>query len=282
VGHHQEVDDKLALAGEVARRVGLALEHGVLLEEAATVDALRALDEAKTEFIATAAHELRTPLTSLQGYAELLHSQSVDPELRHRWLGILRQESAGLALILDQLLDASRLDTGRFRADRLPMALPVVLDRALESFAGQASLSHHVLQQDVPPQLPLVYADPAHVERILRSLLSNALKYAPGGGVVRVMVRPGFAGQLEVIVEDQGLGIPAAWLGRLFERFQRVETPAHAAIGGTGLGLYVARQLVELNGGRIWATSAGPGAGAAFHFTVCVAPAQIAERQPAS
>jgi diguanylate cyclase (GGDEF)-like protein len=282
LANRQEVEVKLALAGEVARRVGLALEHGVLLEEAATVDALRALDQAKTEFIATAAHELRTPLTSLQGYAELLQTQSVDPALRERWLSILRQESAGLALILDQLLDASRLDTGRFRADRRPMALPDVLDRALESFAGQATLSHHVLEVDVPQALPLVFADPAHVERILRSLLSNALKYAPGGGVVRIMVRPGSAAQLEVIVEDQGLGIPAAWLGRLFERFQRVETPPHAAIGGTGLGLYVARQLVELNGGRIWAASDGPGAGAAFHFTLCVAPPQVAERQPAA
>jgi signal transduction histidine kinase len=131
-------------------------------------------------------------------------------------------------------------------------------------------LSGHSLTLD-QDGAAVVFADPAQVERILRNLVSNALKYSPGGGAVRVVSRAQRL-ELEVCVEDEGLGIPPEWLSRLFERFERVDLPERASIRGTGLGLYIARQLVELNGGRIWATSEGVECGSTFHFTLPVAP----------
>ena len=113
-----------------------------------------------------------------------------------------------------------------------------------------------------------VLDDQGQVERVLRNLVSNALKYSPEGGAVRISAAECARGEVELCVQDHGLGSPSEWLDRLFVRFQRVERPERAAIRGVGLGLYIARQLVELNSGRIWATSDGIGRGAAFHFTL--------------
>ena len=265
-----ERSKRLELMGEVARRLALVLERDQLLEEAAELDALRVVDRAKSDFIATTAHELRTPLTSLQGYAELLRNE-VEPELRDRWLRILHVEAAQLGQVLDQLLDVSRLDSGRFHAERKAFDLAEVVERVIQESAAQASLSGHELQSETAG-VPQVFADPTQVQRVLRNLVSNALKYSPGGGPVLVAAVERSRGEVEVCVQDHGLGIPPDWLGRLFERFQRVNLPERASIRGTGLGLYIARQLVELNGGRIWATSDGIDCGSTFHFTLPLAP----------
>jgi two-component system phosphate regulon sensor histidine kinase PhoR len=207
-------------------------------------------------------------LTSLQGFAELLRND-VEPQVRDRWLRIVQAEAAQLGLVLDQLLDVSKLDSGRFVAQRQAFALRPLLQAVVDGYAEQAILGGHHVTADVVDGPP-IYADGAQVERVLRSLLSNALKYSPEGGVIRVtaITRDG---DVEVCVEDAGLGIPAEWLGRLFERFQRIDLPERASIRGTGLGLYIARQLVEMNGGRIWVTSDGLGRGSVFHFTVPIA-----------
>jgi signal transduction histidine kinase len=267
-------DGRLALMGEVGRRLALVLERDALLEEAANVNALRAVDRAKSDFIATTAHELRTPLTSLQGYTELLRND-VDPALRDRWLRILHVEAAQLGQVVDQLLDVSRLESGRFGAERCAFAIGEVISALLTSFAEQAALSGHTFACSVDADLAPAYADQAQIERVLRNLISNALKYSPNGGRVRVSACETAPGELEVVVADDGMGIPPEWLGRLFERFQRVDVPERASIRGTGLGLYIARQLVERNGGRIWVHSAGVGQGARFHFTLPAAPAEL-------
>jgi signal transduction histidine kinase len=158
--------------------------------------------------------------------------------------------------------------------------LAAVIDRVVDAFTAQAALSGHSFEAYVPAALPRVYADSTQLERVLRNLVSNALKYAPKGGPVRIRAMHAGKGEIEVCVEDRGLGIPPEWLGRLFERFERVNTPERASIRGTGLGLYIARQMVELNGGRIWATSAGGGQGATFHFTLSVAPRRARSSQP--
>jgi diguanylate cyclase (GGDEF)-like protein len=260
---------RLELMNEVAQRVALVLERDALLEESAELDTLRTVDRAKSDFIATTAHELRTPLTSLQGYTELLRTTE-DPKLRERWLGIVHVEAAQLAQVVDQLLDVSRLDSGRFHADRRAFEVGELIARVTADFSQQALLTGHTLEIDAHA-LPWVYADPAQIERVLRNMLSNALKYSPAGGDISVAAAERSAGEVELCVQDHGLGIPSEWLGRLFERFQRVERPERAAIRGTGLGLYIARQLVELNGGRIWAASEGVGHGSTFHFTLPLA-----------
>ncbi|MBV9899190.1 MAG: diguanylate cyclase [Chloroflexi bacterium] len=261
---------RLGLMQEVAQRVALMLERDALLEESAELEALRTVDRAKSDFIATTAHELRTPLTSLQGYTELLRTP-VDPTLRDRWLNIVQVEAAQLGQVVDQLLDVSRLDSGRFQAERREFELREIVARVVEQFGPQAALTAHSLAIEIPDSLR-VFADPAQVERVLRNLVSNAIKYSPGGGLVAIAASERLRREVEVCVADAGLGIPADWLGRLFERFQRVERPERDSIRGTGLGLYIARQLVELNAGRIWATSDGVGQGSTFHFTLPRAP----------
>jgi diguanylate cyclase (GGDEF)-like protein len=266
---------RLGLMCEVAQRVGLALERDALLQESAELEALRTVDRAKSDFIATTAHELRTPLTSLQGYTELLRGP-VDPALRDRWLSIVQVEAAQLSQVVDQLLDVSRLDSGRFQAERREVELRDLIDRVVEQFAQQAALSGHALATNVPDP-PRVFADPAQVERVLRNLISNALKYSPDGGPITLGAVERLRGEVEVCVTDRGLGISADWLDRLFERFQRVERPERDSIRGTGLGLYIARQLVELNSGRIWVTSDGVGQGSTFHFTLPLSPVVVGE-----
>ena len=107
---------------------------------------------------------------------------------------------------------------------------------------------------------------------MLRNLVSNALKYSPGGGPISVAAVERGRGEVEVCVQDHGLGVPDDWLNRIFERFQRVERPERDSIRGTGLGLYIARQLAELNAGRIWVTSEGVGQSSTVHFTLPRAP----------
>ena len=144
---------QLELMREVVRRLALVLERDSLLEEAASVDALRAVDAAKSDFIATAAHELRTPLTALQGYTELLRHE-VEPSLRDRWLRILHVESAQLGQILDQLLHVSRLDSDHFRAERRAFDVAEVIERVRDAFSAQASASSHQLECELAPGLP--------------------------------------------------------------------------------------------------------------------------------
>jgi signal transduction histidine kinase len=162
-----------------------------------------------------------------------------------------------------------RLDSGRFQAERRAFQLYGVVRRAVEAFSQSASLSGHQFQIDAT-NVSDVYADPADVERVLRNLVSNALKYSPAGGQVSVVAAEREGSEVEICVEDRGLGIPAEWLALLFERFQRVDLPDRASICGTRLGLYIARQLVELDSGRIWATSEGVNRGATLHFTLPV------------
>ena len=276
-----EKADRIDLMREVAGRLGLVLERDALLEEAAAVDALRAVDRAKSDFIAITAHELRTPLTSVQGYAELLRNE-VEPGLRNRWLGILQVETAQLGVVLDQLLDVSQLDSGQFHARRRVFDLDEVVSRSVDEFTSQATLTGHCLQTELAPGLPGAFADPTHISRVLRGLISNALKYSPAGGDIWIVAVQRSVADIEVCIEDEGLGIPPEYLDRLFARFQRVDLPDRASIRGTGLGLYIARQLVEVNGGRIWAESDGAGRGAQFHFTLAAVPSGHCLYEPAA
>src|SRR5262249_7728811 len=154
-----------------------------------------------------------------------------------------------LGVVLDQLLDVSQLDSGEFHARRQVFDLDEIVSRTMDEFASQATLTGHCLRTELAPGLPRVFADPTHVSRVLRGLISNALKYSPAGGDVWTVAGQRWAAAVEVCVEDEGLGIPQEWLDRLFARFQRVDLPDRASIRGTGLGLYIARQLVEVNGG---------------------------------
>jgi two-component system sensor histidine kinase VicK len=183
----------------------------------------------------------------------------------------MRDESARAGGLLEALLAKSRAGVGR-SPERSVFELAAVIEQVMaesEALSVKAEIGISSLVSLVDTT---VFADRRQVESVLRNLLSNALKYSPAGGEIAVQAGPGGDGLVEVVVRDQGLGIPEEWVPQLFQRFSRVETSDRAAIGGTGLGLYIARELVELNGGTIWVENNTDEPGCAFHFTLRQAP----------
>jgi signal transduction histidine kinase len=180
---------------------------------------------------------------------------------RQLWTQTMYGESLRLTQIVDDLLDLSRIEAGRITIDPVPVDPRDVVERALAPF--EAGPDGARLAREYADNLPLIQADSAKLGQVLTNLLSNAIKYSPDGGPI--IVRIGRAGQsVRFSVVDQGLGIPAEELRRLFERFYRIQESDRGGIRGTGLGLYISKQLVELHEGRIWAESEGLGKGSTF------------------
>jgi signal transduction histidine kinase len=239
----------LAALALYERRMNLALER------------LRELDHLKDEFIAVVSHELRTPLASVYGAAMTLQRQQLDAEAREAMLAIVYRESARLARLVDQVLWASRLDAGRAdiavtRIDAVQLAEDVVAAAGAQAHEGLT------LQVVPSPGTPPVAADLDKLKQVLINLVENAVKYSPAGGRVEVRVEPA-QGAVRFTVADQGLGIPADELSHIFEKFHRLDPTMTRGVGGTGLGLYIARELVHRMHGRIWVTSA-VGRGSSF------------------
>jgi signal transduction histidine kinase len=255
------------LAAEIVHRQAAEQENVRLAHDAARAAALDELSRLKSEFISIASHELRTPLTTVMGYTELLlHDPSTAPDVRERWLGIVHRSSQQLTGLVDNLLDVSRIEMGRMTIQPAAVDLSAVVETVLEPVRG--SLKTHALVVDLAPDARLVDADPEKVRQILVNLVSNAIKYSPSGGEVAIVARRDEAsGRVAVAVSDQGIGIPADQLELIFDRFQRVNAAATRAIRGTGLGLYIVRQLIELHGGAIGVESE-VGRGSTFHFTL--------------
>jgi signal transduction histidine kinase len=229
---------------ELARRVSEATARA------------EAVDRAKSAFVATASHELRTPLTALQGFGELLATREFPPAEVRRLAGVIRGEAQRLARIVADLLDLARLERGLSPAlRRVPVRAAPAVRAAVEVFGGAR---RHRLRVECDAGLPLVDADPDALDRILKNLVSNAIKYSPAGGDVVVSARAVESG-VELSVLDAGPGIAAEALPRVFEPYFRAPGTA-ADVPGTGIGLSVVKSLVEAHGGTVHLASA-PGAG---------------------
>jgi signal transduction histidine kinase len=241
-------------AEELERRVASATRH---LEE---------LDRAKSDFVAVASHELRTPLTALQGFSEILAERALAPEEVRRMAGIIRAEAARLGRIVSDLLDLSRIERGlEPMLHRTPVAVEAALAATADLFRRGAG---RTIVVDCAPALPRVHADPDALERILTNLVSNAVKYSPSGGEVRLRARRRDA-MVEVEVADCGVGIPADARARIFEPYYRARETS--GVRGTGLGLAVVKALVEAHGGAIRVESAC-GSGTRVTFSVPAVP----------
>jgi PAS domain S-box-containing protein len=232
---------------------------------------LKRLDQMKTDFVSHVSHELRTPLTSIKGFVATLLADTegyYDLETRREFLQIIDQECDRLTRLINDLLNLSRIESGR--ALELVLKPVDVVDIAKKIIEIQKNYtSKHQFVLDVQEPVPTVIADEDKVDQIITNLVSNAVKYSPNGGEVRITIKedPETGGVL-VAVKDQGLGIPKDVLPRLFQRFVRVEG---RKIAGTGLGLYLTRHLVEAHGGKIWVDSE-EGKGSTFYFTLPPAP----------
>lgn len=265
-----------AAARELAVHLALAIENARLtlrqrqfteeLEDkvAAATERLRELDQAKTEFVSVVAHELRTPLTALQGFSELLLSRAVPPERAARFLRYLHNEAQRLGRIVGELLDLSRMETGRcIELKRELVDLNELLERNVELFATQHR--SHRFRWSSCPEATAFQADRDAVDRMLKNLISNAVKYSPGGGRVSVTAGPATdrAGMVELVVEDDGIGISARHLPRIFDKYVRVHDRQTASVRGLGLGLALVRALAEAHGGCVEVESL-PGKGSKF------------------
>jgi len=252
------------------------LGMGLLLHD---VTRERELDEMKSQLLSTVSHELRTPLASIKGFATTLLRQDVewDEDSRHEFLSIIDEESDRLSELIGNLLDMSRIEAGELPVEPEPIDLASIIRETAVEF--QILTNEHQIEVEIAPDrsLPPVLADPRRARQVLRNLVENAVKYSPDGGRIVIAVQPG-EGEVLVSVADQGMGIAAPQLDRVFERFYQVDSASTRKVGGTGLGLSISKAIVEAHGGRIWAESR-PGRGSTFYFTLPTAPNAPPEAQ---
>lgn len=229
----------------------------------AAEEALREADRRKDRFLATLAHELRNPLAPIRQAAALARSPGVPPE-RLRWsVEVIERQAARMALLLDDLLDVSRITRGRLRLHRRRVELAEVLRPAVETAMPLVQAKRQVLRVAVPDVPIVVHGDPLRLSQVVANLLANASRYSGEGAAIELQAeRDG--DQACVRVRDQGIGIPADQLEAVFQMFSQGSAPAVFKEGGLGVGLALARGLAELHGGTLQARSDGPGQGAEF------------------
>jgi PAS domain S-box-containing protein len=217
----------------------------------------RALDELKGEFIATVSHELRTPLAAIYGSAQTLlrTDLELDDSGRKRLLEVIAQEAERLSRIADEILFAGKLDTGQFSLGEQGFDLRTLAQEVVEemraAFAARENIS---IELAVPDTIETVAGDPDKLRQVLINLIDNAVKYSPGGGRVEVAIEPREAG-VRIVVKDEGIGIAPPHQRRIFGKFYRVDPDLAGGVGGTGLGLYICRELVRLMDGRLTVSS---------------------------
>jgi two-component system, OmpR family, phosphate regulon sensor histidine kinase PhoR len=227
---------------------------------------LKKLEGTREEFVANVSHELRTPLSLIKGYAEtLLDGAKDNPEVATKFLQTIDRNARRLDLLIQDLLVISSLESGRVSLSFAPVQLRPLIERLLTDFTSRAE-ARHVKLVSTMPELT-AQADDARLEQVFGNLLENAVKYGREHGTVTVGGRTTPLGQLEVFVQDDGPGIPAEALERVFERFYRVDKARSREQGGTGLGLSIVKHIVQGHGGRVWVESQ-PGQGAKFCFTL--------------
>jgi signal transduction histidine kinase len=224
----------------------------------------RNAEEIKNTFVSIVSHELKTPVALIKGYVSTLRREDATWErgVVRDSLAVIEEEADRLASMIEDLLDASRLQAGGLTPDLSDVNLPALADRLAERFRTQSQ--RHTIVVDFPEKFPVILADENRLSQLLSNLLSNAIKYSPEGEIrVSGETRPG---QVIVTVSDQGPGIDAADIPYIFDRFYRSDKAVRKT-KGAGLGLYLAKAIVEAHGGRIWVDSQ-PGSGARVCFSL--------------
>ena len=226
---------------------------------------IRRLETVRRDFISNLSHELRTPLASLKALTETLQDGALeDPPAAQRFIGQIQIEVDALSQMVTELLELSRIESGKFSLDVRPVAPRALLDSASRRMRLQAERAGLELRVECEENLPDVQMDVQRMEQVLVNLLHNAVKFTPPGGEILLLAEAG-AGEVRFAVRDTGIGIPADDASRIFERFYRVDKSRTGS--GTGLGLSIAKHIVEAHKGRIWAESI-EGQGSTFLFTL--------------
>jgi signal transduction histidine kinase len=258
-------EDDQAILTQFAQMASIAIENALYAEE-------RDANRLKEEFLATLSHELRTPLNAILGWTQLLRSgPSSEGELSHAFEVIERNVRAQSRLIED-LLDASRISSGKMRLSPRPTEFAEIVEGAVESAGPAAAAKRIKLRTEISTDVGEVVGDPDRLQQVIWNLLSNAIKFTPPEGEVAIGARRTPDGGVIVHVRDSGRGISEGFLPHVFDRFRQADSSTTRSHGGLGLGLAIVRHIVELHGGSVHADSAGEGKGATFTFELPQSP----------
>jgi signal transduction histidine kinase/ActR/RegA family two-component response regulator len=269
----REVADALAIAAE-ERASGEAQREELLRREQQARATAEAANRAKDEFLAVLSHELRTPLNAVYGWARMLQAGQIRDETAERALDAIVRNANAQVQLIDDLLDVSRVVSGKMRLEVRPVDLRVVIDGALDAVRPAAEAKtirlHSVLDQRVAP----ITGDPDRLQQVIWNLLMNAVKFTPKGGRVQIHLQR-VNSHIEIVVSDTGLGIAPDVLPLIFDRFRQADSSSTRTHSGLGLGLALVKHLVELHGGSVAAQSPGEGKGATFIVTLPLTIAAI-------
>src|SRR5688572_12435532 len=261
VGVFTDQHERLALG--VAAWASVALENARLYDEAQTANRM------KDEFLAVLSHELRTPLNAIVGYARLLRGNILSGDKAARGLETLERNATLLTQIVEDVLDVSRIVSGKIRLDVQPVELPVIVDNAVATIQPAAEAKGVRVQSVVDPGVGPVSGDPGRLQQVIWNLVSNAVKFTPKKGRVQVRLER-VNSHVEIVVSDTGIGIGPDFLPHVFERFRQADAGTTRKTGGLGLGLAIVRHIVEMHGGTVDASSPGEGQGATFRVRLPV------------
>jgi PAS domain S-box-containing protein len=236
----------------------------------AELERIAAAEEAsrlKDEFLATLSHELRTPLNAILGWVQMLQSEQLPPDRMRHAIEVMSRNARLQAQLIEDILDVSRIIAGKLDIDRLPVHLPQLVDIAVAAVQPAASGKQIRLTTDIVPHLPPIEGDPKRLQQVLGNLLGNAIKFTPDQGQIRVTCAAD-GDAIVIAVQDSGVGLSPEFLPFVFDRFRQADSRSTRRHGGLGLGLAIARHLVELHGGTIRASSAGPGCGTTVRIRI--------------
>ena len=241
-------------------------------------DARRTAEEAtraKAEFLATMSHEIRTPMNAVIGMTTLLRDTPLSPAQRDS-VDVIQSSGEHLLTVINDILDFSKITSGKLTLESVPFSLPACVAAAVRLLVARATEKKVAIRSTLAPGTPeTIVGDVTRLRQILVNLLSNAVKFTDRGAItvdVSARAQPDGSSELTFRVCDTGIGIPAARLPHLFQRFEQADSSTTRTFGGSGLGLVISRHLAELQGGKLWAEST-PGVGSVFHFTILTRPA---------
>jgi signal transduction histidine kinase/CheY-like chemotaxis protein len=278
-----ELGEVQRLEADRLREANERLEEALQREQKARQESETA-SYLKDEFLMTVSHELRTPLTAIYGWVRMLASDAVRPDQRKRALDAVERNARAQTRLIDDLLDVSRVITGKLKIDARPVNLNDVVDAAVETLRPALDAKAIRLEQRVDAAIGPITADADRLQQVVWNLLSNAIKFTPENGTVSLEVRRRESA-IEIAVTDSGLGIAAEFLPYVFDRFRQAESGTRRRYGGLGLGLAIVRHIAELHGGTVAAESRGEGHGSTFRVMLplrVARPAPAADRVPPS
>ncbi len=253
-------DDDAAMLGQLAQIAATAVENTIYAQA-------REANRIKDEFLATLSHELRTPLSAIMGWAQMLRLQTLDAEETNTALEIIERNGQMQHKLIEDLLDVSRIVTGKMQLNVRPIDLADVVRAALDVVRPAAHAKKLTIEAALGQRVAMVNGDADRLQQVLWNLLSNAVKFTPEGGHIDLLLETR-GGHAQIVVRDTGEGIEPEFLPFVFDRFRQADGSASRRHGGLGIGLSIVRHVLEQHGGEVWGESAGKGRGAAFFVRI--------------